>query len=92
MPRGNSKERTIIMAVAKATEAKKPEKVTVLIPPAPDGEDNFVLVGVNGVIIKIKRGVAVQVDPCYKEVLDNASIAHKVLEQHQEAASKRANK
>lgn len=80
------------MAVAKATEAKKPEKVTVLLPPAPDNEDNFVLVGVNGVIIKIKRGVAVQVDPCYKEVLDNASIAYKVLEAHQEAASKRANK
>lgn len=80
------------MAVAKATEAKKPEKVTVLLPPAPDGEENFKIVGVNGVLVKIQRGVAVQVDPAYKEVLDNASIAYKVLEQHQEAASKKANK
>lgn len=81
------------MAVSKATaEQKKDEKVTVFLPPAPDNEENFVLVGVNGVIIKIRRGVAVKVDPCYKEVLDNAAIAYKVLEKHQEAASKRANK
>ena len=77
------------MAAAK-TEAKKTEKVTVFLPPAADNEENFVLVGCNGVMIKIQRGVAVEVDPCYKAILDNASIAYKVYEAHQEAASKRA--
>lgn len=76
------------MATAKKTE-KTDDRVTVFLQPAADNEENFVLVGVNGVIIKIKRGVAVKVKKCYKEVLDNASIAYKVLEAKQEAMSKR---
>ena len=55
------------------------ERVTVFLPPARDNEDNFEIVSVNGVAMKIQRGVAVKVPKAYKEVLDNAQIANKVL-------------
>ena len=56
------------------------EKVTVFLPPANDNEENFVLVGVNGEMCKIMRGVPVEIKHKYKAVLDNARLAYKVLE------------
>ena len=70
--------------------ANKDERVTVFLPPAADNEDNFVLLSVNGVMMKVQRGVAVQIPKAYKEVLDNAQIANKVLAEKIEKASKNA--
>ena len=67
---------------------KEEERVTVFLPPAADGEDNFVLLSVNGVMLKVQRGIAVQIPRAYKEVLDNAQIANKVLAAKMEKASK----
>lgn len=67
---------------------KDDERVTVFLPPAADNEDNFQLLSVNGVMMKVQRGVAVQIPRAYKEVLDNAQIANKVLAAKMEKASK----
>lgn len=72
------------MATAKKTVATDDEKVMVFLPPAPDNEENFVLVGVNGVMLKIQRGIAVAIPKPFKEVLDNASIAYRIAEQNAE--------
>jgi uncharacterized protein (DUF2126 family) len=65
------------------------ERVTVFLPPANDNEDNFKLVGVNGEMIKIQRGVAVQIPKPFKAALDNSRVAYKVLEANKAKASKR---
>lgn len=82
------------MATAKKTAEElkevREDKVTVFLPPAADGEDNFQLLSVNGIMMKIKRGIAVQIPRAYKEVLDNAQIANKVLAEKIAKASKNA--
>lgn len=45
------------------------KKVKIKIEKAPRGEENFLLVGVNGKIDKIMRGVEVEVDPAVAEVI-----------------------
>lgn len=70
--------------VSKKTFVNNDERVRVFLPPAPDNEENFVLVGVNGVMIKIQRGQAVDIPKAYKAVLDNASIAYKIAEKNAE--------
>lgn len=45
------------------------KKVKIRIEKAPRGEDNFLLVGVNGKVDKIQRGVDVEVDPAVAEVI-----------------------
>lgn len=80
------------MAAKKVEETigtKENDKVTVILPPARDDEDNFLLVGVNGVMLKIKRGVQVSIPKAYKEVLDNASIQMKIVEEKKEKAAKK---
>lgn len=70
--------------VSKKTFVNNDERVRVFLPPAPDNEENFVLVGVNGVMIKIQRGMAVDIPKAYKAVLDNAQIAYKIAEKNAE--------
>lgn len=65
------------------------ERVTVFLQPANDNEDNFKLVGVNGEMIKIQRGVTVQIPKPFKAALDNSRVAYKVLEANKTKASKR---
>ena len=72
------------MAPVKKTVATDDNKVLVFLPPANDNEENFVLVGVNGVMLKIQRGVTVAIPKPFKAVLDNASIAYKIAEQNAE--------
>lgn len=72
------------------SEFKQDDRVSVLIPPAAENEENFVLVGVNGEMMKIQRGVVVKIPKAFKEVLDNSRIATKVLEATKAKASKRA--
>lgn len=81
------------MASKKITEEleNKDNRVTVFLAPAAnEDEDNFVLLSVNGVMLKVQRGVPVQIPKAYKEVLDNAKIANKVLADKMAKASKNA--
>lgn len=58
---------------AKATEGKATEAkttVTIHLPRAPRGEQNFQFVGVHGKAYKIMRGVDVEVPPEVAEVLE----------------------
>ncbi|MBQ7160600.1 MAG: hypothetical protein IJR90_02720, partial [Clostridia bacterium] len=50
----------------------KPAKVTIRLPRLRDGKDEDALVGLNGVMYRIKRGVDVTVPAGVKEILDNA--------------------
>ena len=63
--------------MAAKSEAKTEAKttVTVHLPRAPRGEQNFQFVGVNGKAYKIMRGVDVEVPPEVAEVLENAEKA-----------------
>ena len=73
--------------MAKATA----EKVTVKLPRANRGEDNFVLVSVNGAApTKIKRGVSVEVSPEIAEVLEHSFAAQDYAEDTIEAEVKKA--
>lgn len=81
------------MATTKAIEEpKKEEKFLIMLPPANDKEENFVIVGVNGKLTKIQKGVPVYVTGAVKAVLDNARVASKVLEASKEKAAKKAEK
>lgn len=77
------------MATKKAEEAevKNGEKFLVILEPPRDNEENYQLVGVNGNMTKIMKGVPVYVSREIKEVLDNAKIAKKVMEANQALAS-----
>lgn len=48
------------------------ELVTIKIPKAPRGGENFVVASVNGNVYKIERGVAVDVPAPIAEVIQNA--------------------
>lgn len=54
-----------------ATTGRDPwdKKVTVKLPKAPRGEENFVIASVNGRVFKIQRGVEVEVPEPIAEVL-----------------------
>jgi len=80
------------MASKKITEEieNKDDRVTVFLAPAAEDEDNFVLLSVNGIMLKVQRGVPVQIPKAYKEVLDNAKIANKVLADKMAKAAKNA--
>lgn len=73
----------------KVEEVKNDEKYFVMIPPARDKEENFVLVGINGEATKLMRGVPLYVSKEVKEVLDNSRVAMKFLEQNQAKAGKK---
>lgn len=75
---------------AAVSEFAADDRVTVFLQPAADNEDNFQLVGVNGEMMKIMRGVPVKVPMAFKAVLDNKRVACKVLEANKAKASKRA--
>ena len=77
------------MATAKKVEENKDEKFMVMLAPARDKEENFVVVGVNGVAYKLMRGVPVYVNAAVKEVLDNARIASKIVEENRTKAGKK---
>lgn len=72
------------------SEFDKDDRVSVFLPPAAENEENFKLVSVNGEMMKIKRGEVVKIPKAFKEVLDNARIATKVLEATQEKASRKS--
>lgn len=48
------------------------DMVTIKLPKAPKGEENFVMASVNGRTFKIKRGVAVDVPAPIAEVIQNS--------------------
>ena len=60
---------------APAEKNVKIPRRTVFLPRANPGEDNFVVVGVNGKTYKIQRGVSVEVPYFVAEVLDNTQRA-----------------
>lgn len=69
--------------------AKSADKVTVTIPKAPRGEDNFILVSVNGSMpAKIKRGVPVEVSPAIAEVIRNAEEAAVQADEYAEGTAR----
>ena len=72
------------------SEFKQDDRVPVFIQPAAENEENFILVGVNGEMMKIQRGIKVQIPKPFKAALDNSRIATKVLEATKAKASKRA--
>lgn len=77
------------MATAKKVEENKDDKFMVMLAPARDKEENFQLVGVNGVAYKLMRGVPIYVNAAVKEVLDNARIAVKIVEENKSKAGKK---
>ena len=78
------------MAVAKKVdEGKGEEKFLVILEPARDNDPNFKLVGLNGVALKLMRGVPIYVTKAVKEVLDNSKIAMKVVDENKEKAKKK---
>ena len=56
--------------VESTTENKAPKKVKILLPLTRNEKDD-VYVCVNGKSLLIKRGVEVEVDPCFVEVIRN---------------------
>lgn len=54
---------------------KIPDKVRIRLPRPTKGEDDTKLVGVNGKVYRIKKGVEVEVPRCVAEVLANAERA-----------------
>lgn len=69
------------------------EKVKIKIPKAPRGEDNFILVSINGAApTKIMRGVKVEVTKAQAEVIQNSLDADDQLDLYIETATKNANK
>jgi len=78
------------MATAKKTEeVKGEEKFLVMLAPAQDREENFLVVGVNGVAYKLMKGVPIYVNAAVKEVLDNSRIAMKIVEENKSKAGKK---
>ena len=51
------------------TKEKKEKRVKIRLPRARDGEEDHELVGVNGVLYQIKKGVTVEVPASVAEVL-----------------------
>lgn len=79
-----------IMATKKAVEeATGEEKFLVILEPARDNEENFLIVGVNGVAYKLMRGVPLYVNKAVKEVLDNSKIAKKIVDENKSKAGKK---
>ena len=76
-------------ATKKVDEVKKEEKFLVMLEPARDNEDNFQVVGVNGVAYKLMKGVPVYVNAAVKEVLDNSKIAKKIVDENKSKAGKK---
>lgn len=76
------------------TAANEPEElvdyIAPLIPGAPNQAD--VIAAVNGEMIRIKRGVTVQIRRKFKEVLDNAAAQQMEAFKQQEAAVNQASK
>ena len=58
-----------------AVEAMKKDTVTIRLPRAPIGEQNFVIASCNGVVYKIMKGVDVEVPPEIAEILEHSEQA-----------------
>lgn len=57
-------------------------KVTVLLPKASDGDQNFVLVGINGKNYQVPRGKRVQVPKPVYDVLSRSEHAQMISERY----------
>lgn len=68
----------------------KPAKVTIRLPRLRDGKDEDALVGLNGVMYRIKRGVDVVVPAGVKEILDNADAEAEAGERYASSRAERA--
>ena len=55
-----------------AAKVAKEKNVKIKIPRAPKGEDNFMVVTLNGMGYKIMRGVEVEVPPAIAEIVEKA--------------------
>ena len=65
------------------------DKVTVCLPRLRDGKDADVLVGLNGVMYRIKRGAEVKVPAGVKEILDNAETEAELAERYAASRAER---
>ena len=71
-------------------ENEKGGRVVIRLPRLRDGKDEDALVGLNGVMYRIKRGVDVSVPAGVKEILDNADAESEIGERYAAARAERA--
>lgn len=64
--------------------AKTEDTVTITLPRAAHGEENFVIASLNGRAYKIKRGTPVEVPKGIAEILQNADQAQAQLDEYAE--------
>jgi len=76
-------------AVTESVEEKHwlEDRVTIRLPRAPKGGRNFVIAGVNGYIMKIQRGVDVEVPKAIAAVLEDARRAREYADNVSEELS-----
>ena len=65
-------------------------RVVLEIPLLRDGEDQDVLVGLNGVMYRIKRGCTVRVPEGVKEILDQQKEYYVIQQAYEEKEQKRS--
>ena len=66
------------------------DRVVIRLPRLRDGKDEDALVGLNGVMYRIKRGVDVTVPAGVKEILDNADAEAENAEKYSVSRADRA--
>lgn len=66
------------------------EMVTIKLPKAPRGGENFVIASVNGNVYKIERGVAVEVPAPIAEVIQHSEEMHDEADMYVEAQQKKS--
>ena len=71
-------------------ENEKGGRVVIRLPRLRDGKDEDALVGLNGVMYRIKRGVDVVVPAGVKEILDNADAEAEAGERYASSRAERA--
>ena len=67
-------------------------RVMLELPLLRDGEDQDVLVGLNGVMYRIKRGCTVRVPEGVKEILDQQNEYYVVKQAYEEKEQKRSSR
>ena len=68
---------------AKAKPEWYNDKTTIKLPKAPKGEENFVIASVNGYVVKIQRGVEVEVPKAIAEAIEQTERDLEMIEQRE---------
>lgn len=83
-------EAVVEKVVAPPVPEISPEDLVSICLPAPrDDEDNFITVSVNNEMVKIMKGVPVQIQRKYAEVIENAAIASNNARKYRDAQLKK---